>query len=189
MSKRIMISGAMACHPLSGAGNSWAFLQYVLGLRRLGFQVYYVEQLDPEDCIDENSRQTHFTESANACYFRMLVERFGLAGDAALLEYDGPGHVGLSHDEVEEIAPEVDLLINISGRLHMEQVLKAARRRMYVDMDPGYTQIWQEQYGEDMNLRDHDLYVTVGLNLGQPDCPFPTCGIHWENSSPTRRHR
>lgn len=184
MSKRIMISGAMACHPLSGAGNSWAFLQYVLGLRRLGFKVYYVEQLDPEDCIDENSRQTYFTASANARYFRMLVERFDLAGDAALLEYDGPGHVGLSHAEVEEIAPEIDLLINVSGRLHMEQVLEAARRRMYLDIDPGYTQIWQEQYGEDMNLAGHDLYVTIGLNFGNRDCPLPTCGIDWYHTLP-----
>jgi hypothetical protein len=55
---------------------------------------------------------------------------------------------------------------------------------MYLDLDPGYTQIWQEQYGADMNLRDHDIYVTVGLNLGGPDCPLPTCGIHWEKTLP-----
>ena len=55
---------------------------------------------------------------------------------------------------------------------------------MYLDLDPGYTQIWQEQYGVDMNLRGHDFYVTVGLNLGEPDCPFPTCGIRWGKSVP-----
>ena len=55
---------------------------------------------------------------------------------------------------------------------------------MYVDLDPGYTQIWHEQYGVDMNLHDHDVYVTVGLNLGNPDCPFPTCGIRWEKTLP-----
>jgi hypothetical protein len=55
---------------------------------------------------------------------------------------------------------------------------------MYLDMDPGYTQLWQEQYGVDMNLHGHDIYVTVGLNLGEPDCPLPTCGIRWEKTLP-----
>jgi hypothetical protein len=26
--------------------------------------------------------------------------------------------------------------------------------------------------------------VTVGLNLGEPDCPFPTCGIDWQSTLP-----
>jgi hypothetical protein len=108
---------------------------------------------------------------------------FSLTDSAALLE-GGCSHVGLSRPEVEKIAPDIDLLINISGHLHIKSILAAARRRMYIDLDPGYTQIWQAQYGADMNLRDHDVYVTVGLNLGEPDCPFPTCGIRWEKSLP-----
>jgi hypothetical protein len=58
------------------------------------------------------------------------------------------------------------------------------RRRLYLDMDPGFVQIWQEQYGVDMNLRGHDVHVTVGLNLGAPDCPLPTCGIQWHTTLP-----
>jgi hypothetical protein len=63
-------------------------------------------------------------------------------------------------------------------------VLTRVRRRMYVDLDPGFVQIWQEQYGVDMNLRGHDVHVTVGLNLGAADCPLPTCGIHWQTTLP-----
>jgi hypothetical protein len=51
MTRRIMIAGAIARHPLGGAGNTWAFLQYVLGFQRLGFETYYVEHLAPEDCM------------------------------------------------------------------------------------------------------------------------------------------
>jgi hypothetical protein len=184
MPKRIMISGAIASQPLFSGGNTWAFLQYVLGLRRLGFITYYVEQVNQENCIDDNWNRTGFEDSANARYFRTLIDRFHLAGHAALLEYEGAGYVGLSHADVRTLSPEIDLLINISGRLHMTQILKAVRRRVYLDLDPGYTQIWQEQYGVDMNLRGHDVYITVGLNLGQPDCPLPTCGIRWEKSLP-----
>jgi hypothetical protein len=184
MAKRIMISGAIARHPVNGAGNTWAFLQYVLGFRKLGFQVYYVEQVSAEGCFDDECKPAEFCSSTNVRYFRRVMNDFSLTDSAALLESDGCGHVGLSHAEVEKIAPDIDLLINISGHLHIKSILSAARCRMYIDLDPGYTQIWQAQYGADMNLRDHDVYVTVGLNLGEPDCPFPTCGICWEKSLP-----
>jgi hypothetical protein len=179
-----MISGAIGSHPLSSAGNTWAFLQYVLGFRQLGFETYYVEQLSPTDSIDAEWNAADFMLSANVRHFQEIIHRFDLAGRAALLERDGPAYVGLSHAEVEILAPDIDLLINGSGRLHFQSVVGAVRRRMYLDLDPGYTQIWQERYGVDMNLRGHDVYVTVGLNLGNPDCPLPTCGIVWHKTLP-----
>jgi hypothetical protein len=184
VSKRIMIAGAIGSHPIASAGNTWAFLQYILGFRRLGLDVYYVEQVNPEDTIDAEWNPADFMLSANARHFQEIVDRFDLAGSAALLEANGPGHVGLSHAEVETIARDTDLLINGSGRLHFQPVLAAVHRRMYLDLDPGYTQIWQERYAVDMNLRGHDVHVTVGLNLGEPDCPLPTCGIDWHKTLP-----
>lgn len=174
----------MGSQPLGGAGNSWAFLQYVLGFRKLGFETYYLEVLERDRCIDEDWNPAPFSASANARYFRMLMERFDLQDRAGLLEHEGSEHVGLSREEFEKIAPDVDLLLNLSGRLHLKSALASARRRFYVDLDPGYTQIWQERYGVDMNLRGHDAYVTVGLNLGKPDCPLPTCGVRWESTLP-----
>ncbi len=35
-----------------------------------------------------------------------------------------------------------------------------------------------------MNLRGHDVYASVGLNLGASDCPLPTCGISWHTTLP-----
>ena len=184
MPKRIIVAGAIEAHPLCGGGNTWAFLQYVLGFRRLGFETYYVEQLARANCIDDNWSRTTLACSANARHFHSLVERFGLSGYASLLASDGSGHIGLSYAEVEALSGETELLVNISGRLSFEKIMRNVRRRMYLDMDPGFTQIWQEQYGVNMNLPGHDHYVTVGLNLGAADCPLPTCGLHWEKSLP-----
>lgn len=184
MIKRIMISGAIASHPLSGAGNTWAFLQYVLGLRNLGFEVYYVEHLTADQCVDDEWKRANFSSSANVRYFREIMKRFDLTESSSLLERNGSGSAGLNCAEIEKLAPEVDLLINLSGHMHFRSILSAVRRRMYIDLDPGYTQIWHEQYGADMNLRDHDVYVTVGLNLGEADCPLPTCGIQWHKTLP-----
>lgn len=184
MPKRVMIAGAIAHHPLGGAGLAWVYLQYVLGFRRLGFDTYYVEHIEPKACIDDEWKPATFSASANVAFFRTVMERFGLSDRAALLEWDGENYVGLAQHDIERMAPDVDLFINLSGRFHLTSVIGAARRRMYLDLDPGFVQIWQEQYGVDMNLRGHDVYVTVGLNLGTPDCPLPTCGIEWHPTLP-----
>ena len=178
-----MIAGCIAGAGPGYGGNTWAFLQYFLGLRRLGFDVYYVEQIAGEKCLDEEGRRVSFDDSVNAKEFRALIERFDLVGCNALFDGASSGSMGLSCVDVEKLAPEIDLLINLSGNLRRESILKKVRRRMYLDMDPGYTQIWHE-LGFDIHLEGHDVYVTTGLNLGKPDCPFPNCGLRWETTLP-----
>jgi hypothetical protein len=147
-------------------------------------EVYYVEQLNAKDCVDEAGEPASFLSSINVNYFRSVMDRFALTNYAFLLEGEGSGYVGRSHREVEELAIGVDVLINFSGRLQFANILAAVRRKLYVDLDPGYTQIWQEQYGVNMHLRGHDRYATVGLNLGKPNCPLPTCGFRWDTTLP-----
>src|SRR5262249_43752714 len=135
-------------------------------------------------CIDDEWQRAPFPTSANARHFREVMEQFHLQDHSALLEWDTERHVGLRRHDLEQVARDTDLFVNLSGRFHLDSVLRAARRRMYVDLDPGFVQIWQAQYGVDMNLRGHDVYVTVGLNLGAADCPLPTCGIAWRTTLP-----
>src|SRR3712207_9535407 len=59
-------------------------------------------------------------------------------------------------------------------------------RRAYVDLDPGYTQIWHESGGWDSGLEDHDLHFTVGTNIGTPRCDLPTGGLRWRDPESTR---
>jgi hypothetical protein len=184
MARRILIAGALGGLGVGYGGLTWTFLQYILGFRRLGYEPYFIEQLSAKDCRDEEGKPTSFSASVSARDVSGLLERFQLTDHFAFLEREGDGHVGLSQAEVEQLAPEVDLLLNLSGHLRLPSVLSAVRRRMYLDLDPGYTQIWQEGYGIDMNLAGHDVYVSVGLNLGHPDCPFPRCGIAWESTLP-----
>src|SRR4029077_18111998 len=123
MPKRVMIAGAIAHHPLGGAGNTWAFLQYILGFQRLGFETYYVEHIEARNCIDDDWAPAPFSGSANARYFRAVTDRFALSDRTALLEWDGPGHVGLARHAVEQLARDTDLFINMSGRFHLRPVL------------------------------------------------------------------
>jgi hypothetical protein len=43
VANRVLISGSLAGHPVGYGGNTWAFLQYVLGFRRLGLTTSYVK--------------------------------------------------------------------------------------------------------------------------------------------------
>ena len=181
---RIMIAGAIGHHPIGGSGNAWAFLQYVLGFRALGIETYYVEHLEAKSSWDAQWNRVPFAASVNAQYFAAITKRFGLEGTTALLDEESESHVGLSSADVRQLAPDIDLLVNLSGRFHQRDVLAAVRRRMYLDLDPGFTQIWQQQYHVDMNLPGHDIYVTVGPYLGQPECPLPTCGVEWRSTLP-----
>jgi hypothetical protein len=180
MPKRILFSGSIAGHPVGYGGNTWAFLQWLIGFRRLGLDVYYVEERRADECMDETLKPAPFMGSANAHHFRQIMERFDLGDRAALLEADSRAHIGLSREDIEKVAADVDLFLNQFGGY--TAVLGRVRRSVYLDLDPGQTQIWQERYGVDMRLHGHDLYLTVGLNLGEPDCPLPTCGIRWEKT-------
>jgi len=178
MAKRILLSGSIARHTAGYGGNTWAFLQWVLGFRRLGFDVYYVEECD--QCVDDDHQPVPFVESANVRSFRGVIERFDLGDRAAFLEVNGAGHVGLSRADVEQLVPDIDLFFYQFGGYAWPR--GRVRRSVYLDLDPGHTQIWREGYDVDVGLEGHDLYLTVGLNLGDPECPLPTCGIRWEKT-------
>ena len=45
--------------------------------------------------------------------------------------------------------------------------------------DPTFNQLWHATQGIDMRFAGHTHFVTVGLALGQSECPVPTCGLAW----------
>ena len=144
MAKRVLFSGSIAGHASGYGGNTWAFLQWVLGFRRLGFEVYYVEEFRAKQDLDDQPKPLPLIESASGRYMQTVIERFDLGDHAALLEAGSSAHVGLSRDDISRIAPDIDLFLNQFGSY--TAVLPAVRRSIYLDLDPGQTQIWQEQY-------------------------------------------
>jgi len=67
--------------------------------------------------------------------------------------------------------------VNISGNLTVGCLKTEFRRSAYLDLDPGYTQMWNAQ-GRLSGLRAHDLHFTVGENIGQ-GAACPADGIRW----------
>ena len=60
---RVIVSGAMANKHLNG-GAAWARLNWLLGLRRLGCEVHFVEQIRRDNCVDDAGAPAPVQESA-----------------------------------------------------------------------------------------------------------------------------
>jgi hypothetical protein len=162
----VVVAGALGNKP-GQAGEAWVKLSWVRGLQRLGFDVWFVEQL-AESLPDDFPA---------APWFRAVTERFGLAGRAALLQGE-EAIVGPLLEDLLAVAPESDL-VNISGHLTFPRLFAAFRRRVMVDIDPGFTQFWHEEGLAGANVAGHDAYFTIGERIGSDDCPIPTAGIDW----------
>jgi hypothetical protein len=174
----VVVSGALA--QTAGLGGlTWVFLQYILGFRRLGYDVLVLDRLDDAMCVDASGSPCAVEQSANLAYFTDVMQRFDLAGRFSLFVDGGRRTVGLSRAEVVRRTESCALFVNVSGYFDDEEVRDAARPRLaYLDIDPGFAQMWHD-LGLAEPFRGHDLFVTIGENVGADDCEIPTCGLDW----------
>jgi hypothetical protein len=140
-------------------GSIWVRRSWARALQRLGFDVFLLDELRPD---------------GSAAAFTQATQELGVAG--ALL--DGDEVHGVDRSELLERLDTAALLVNLSGHLRDADLLRRPRVRAFVDLDPGYTQIWHAQ-GHDVGLRGHDHYFSVGMNVGTPACSLPSGGIRW----------
>src|SRR6266850_7272810 len=174
MDKVIVTSGWGAGYP-EGGGMQWLNLHYLAGLRALGVEAFWLDVLGPPKKDAPRSPEP-VVEG-----FRAQCERFGLEDHWAVL-YDNREVFGMKEARLHALCSDSALLINLCGALKDDELLRRIRRRAYFDLDPGFTQIWAHEW--DMDLSKHNLFFTVGLNVGQPDFPIPSRGIDWQTFLP-----
>ncbi|MEJ7590767.1 MAG: hypothetical protein WKF77_04410 [Planctomycetaceae bacterium] len=178
----IVISGAIA-NKLDQGGEAWVRLSYLLGLRRMGYRVHFLEQITPQACVDTHGAVAAFEVSANRAYFNEVMQAFGLADCSTLLPTDADGGAVVPA-KLFELADSADALLNISGHLSVEPLLGRFRTKVFIDIDPGYTQFWHAAGNPGARLAGHDFYYTIGENIGSPDCLIPMDGIPWRTTRP-----
>ncbi|MDP8970603.1 MAG: hypothetical protein M3N52_08965 [Actinomycetota bacterium] len=175
---RVVVCGLAGLAPVGGMGLH--YLQYCLGLRDLGVDVFYLEDNGwppaPPDGVDDPVSYS----------VRWLADMFGEFDIP--WSYAGPDGVYHGAGEAEAVArcASADLLLNVSGGHEPQGHRRAARTLAYVDTDPGFIQVpaaTGDRYRYDL-LAGHDLRFTWAEAIGTPSCRLPTAGLTW---LPTRQ--
>src|SRR5919109_4154026 len=173
--RSITIAGSVAQRTGYG-GHAWALLQYPLGFRRLGYDVLFIDCLTPAMAPARPGCDSEALTRQSIDWFVGVMRWAGLEGSYALLLDSDDGSVGLSRAETLKRVADSELLLNIMGFITDEAILEAAPRRAFLDIDPGFGQMWKE-LGLVDPFQGHDAFVTVGENIGSPECRIPTCSL------------
>ncbi|MEX1010332.1 MAG: hypothetical protein WEC72_03195 [Chthoniobacterales bacterium] len=182
---RLVVLGFMGSCPV--AGVIWQHLHYIEGLRRLGHEVWYVEDgsrypYDPEAftitedfsyaarMLDGLSRQYGFENRWCFC------ARYG----------DEPRTAGLDLSKLRELYRTCDAALNVCGSHALTDDLRTVRRLIYVESDPGVEQI-KIDLGDSATrdyLAEHAVVFSFGEAMGTDRFPVPLHGMEW---LPTRQ--
>lgn len=179
---RIIVFGILFWYPL--AGVTYQFLHYLLALRRLGYDPYYIEDsgrwvYDPK----LNDLSPDATDNLKAV--APLLEEYGFGQRWAFRgNYPGGRCYGMSEQEILRLYREADAFLNVTGAQELREEHLACRRRIYVETDPVAVQIKVAQSDEATIgvLKAHDTLFSFGGNFGQPDCRVPLERFQWQPS-------
>jgi hypothetical protein len=177
----ILLGGYLVRFPLGGF--AWQAAHYLLGLQRLGYEVWFYEDTGyfaPAFDPTENSFTTDYGYGLAAV--DRFLESLGLGErwiflDAQRRQASGPGA-----GRLEALFREADLVINLGlmNRCTMEK--RRGRPAIYVDLDPAYTQIRLSNGDAYLRavLEGHSQIFTFGENIGTSRSPIPTGGYDWQ---------
>ena len=158
---RIVVSGLIGQYPIGG--NAWAYFQWVLGLARLGHDVYYIEDTGqwPYNPLEGGvSRGCDY----NVEYIDAIMSRHEM-GDRWAYRFPWESQwFGLEERARSEILASADLLINVSGTLERPGEYRTVRRLAYVDTDPVFTKVKLARGQQDFKalVDAHDVQFSFG---------------------------
>jgi hypothetical protein len=176
---KIVFAGSIGRFPVGG--HAWVDMQYLLGLRRLGHEVYYLEDCGEESWVYDWQAEALTTSlEYPASYVRDCLEAYGLKGN--WIYRAGDLSAGLDLQTFRDVCRESDLLIVRGAPIEVwrpEYMLPA--RRVFVDVDPGFTQFRAANGQRALveTLARCERLFTIGQRLGAEDCCIPLLGREW----------
>jgi hypothetical protein len=177
---RLIVMGILGRTPL--AGVSWQVLHFLEGFRRLGHDVYYIEDTGGWAYHPLRTNADHEAEDAyeiNLQYAVSHVARVmsshGLEDRWAYRSRLDNRIFGLSKTQVSNAFENADALVNLTGSTQLREEHARVPVRIYIETDPVLPQIEVAQ-GDRKRidlLSAHTHHFTYGENLGAPDCGVP----------------
>ncbi|HTQ33957.1 MAG TPA: hypothetical protein VMI30_07290, partial [Stellaceae bacterium] len=185
---RIIVAGMAAQYPVGGV--AWDYLQYAIGLQRLGHEVVYHEDTW---CwpYDPQARTMTDDWSYSAAYLDDFFARYAPElSDSWHYLHLHETSCGMSRVTFDAFAKTADLFINVSGGSFFPDALAPSCLKLFIDTDPGYNQIilterpsWSQNVDRwCAGVHAHDRHFTYAENFGAPDCAMPSAGIGWRKT-------
>jgi hypothetical protein len=170
--KKIILLGMMSRHPV--AGMVWLTMQHVIGLQRLGYDVYYVEAHGAKPKYFSTSEDDGIQGAID--FLARLMQRFDMGQQWAFHGYDGDANCyGMSESKLAELYRSADLILNLHGGTIPIPEYMPADRMVYLGTDPVAREIAASE--NDQEIIDlfaaHRVLFTWGENHGNPDCGVP----------------
>jgi GT2 family glycosyltransferase len=157
------------------AGVVWQTIHYLIGFKRLGYEVYYVEThaRTPSMLM---KREEDDSSAKAAAFIDGVMRRFDLGDRWAFVGlHDDGGHYGLSEGELHKLYQSATLLINLHGGTEPLPELFLTDRLVYLETDPVQLQVelHQDVQATIEFLEPHCAFFTFADNYGNPDCKLP----------------
>jgi hypothetical protein len=177
---RIIVTGLIGQYAFGGV--TWDYIQYALGFRALGHDVWYLEDTGTW-AYDPVKMEPSADCSHNTAYLGRVMEKFGM-GDRWIYRNgaDETYHGVTNPAEAQKIIASADVLANVSGACWLRPETAAIPLKLFLDGDPMFTQIGlandpDSEYAK--RVASHERHFSFGLNIGQKGCEVPTAGLHW----------
>jgi hypothetical protein len=178
---KILVAGIIARYPFGGV--TWCSVMYLVGLRALGHEVFYIE--DTGEYIYDPEQNTRSDDPGYGTrYIASALSAFDLGDRWSFVNHDGTYH-GAARERVQAYCADADLFINLSGGTWFwrDEYLRIPRR-IFIDTDPVFTQLaiakndaWYVEF-----FRTFDHLFTFGANIGTPASDVPTSGFTWHRT-------
>lgn len=180
----IILAGIIGRHPYGGVG--WCSLMYLLGLRKLGHRVFYLEDTGEANYDPIRNALSKTPEYALRTIHRALAPH-GLGDRWCYVDHAG-GYHGHTREAWLRVCADADLFLNLSGGCwHWRDEYAAIPHSAYIDSDPAFTQLTIAAAGSlsassYWPLSHHGALFTFGRNIGAESCAVPTCGMRWHHT-------
>jgi len=180
---KIVVLHLAARYPL--AGVIWQLLNHLLGLRAMGFDVYYIE--DHRAYVYDPSIETATPDpSNNLKLIGGILARYGFGDRWSFLNSARDEYLGMPREKCMELFRDADAVINLCGATEPREEHEKTRCLIYLETDPGVFQLeLARKIPSTVEFaRAHKLFFTYGYNIGSTDCILPAAGIEWHHTRP-----
>lgn len=178
---KIILAGIIGRYPYGGV--TWCSLMYLLGLRQLGHQVWYLE--DTGECNYDPIANTMATEPTYAVnLIRDSLRPHGLEENWCYVDYAGR-YYGHEKEAWLRVCRDADVFLDLSGGCWFwRDEYARIPHSGFIDSDPAFTQLaiakgvgWYNEF-----FARFGALFTFGRNIGTKACDVPTGNLRWHHT-------